>query len=55
MEFWLRHERHGVKVCYSPKEAQTDEKNGWVRFDPHQEAPKRPVLHLPKKGEGKAA
>lgn len=28
------HPVHGTKVAESAKEAEQDEKNGWVRFDP---------------------
>jgi len=31
---WLKHDIHGVKQCYVESEALTDEKNGWVRFEP---------------------
>ena len=34
MIIYLRHERHGTKVAISDLEAEQDEKNGWVRYDP---------------------
>jgi hypothetical protein len=34
MEIWLRHEAHGIKCAHLTTEAESDEKNGWVRFDP---------------------
>lgn len=34
MEIWLRHEAHGIKCAHLQTEAESDEKNGWVRFDP---------------------
>lgn len=30
----LRHPNHGVKVAYLEAEAVSDERNGWVRFNP---------------------
>ena len=31
---WLKHDIHGVKHCYVESEALSDEKNGWMRFEP---------------------
>lgn len=31
---YLKHRKHGAKVAISEQEAQQDEQNGWVRFDP---------------------
>lgn len=31
---YLKHPKHGVKVATMEMEAQYDEQNGWVRFDP---------------------
>ena len=31
---YLHHPKHGVKVATMEMEAQHDEMNGWVRFDP---------------------
>ena len=31
---YLMHPRHGVKIATMEMEAQYDENNGWVRFDP---------------------
>ena len=33
-EIYLMHYRHGVKIATMELEAQYDEQNGWVRFDP---------------------
>jgi len=33
-EIYLMHYRHGVKIATMEMEAQYDEQNGWVRFDP---------------------
>ena len=31
---YLMHPKHGVKIATMEVEAQHDEQNGWVRFDP---------------------
>ncbi len=31
---YLAHPKHGVKIATMEMEAQYDEANGWVRFDP---------------------
>lgn len=36
MEIWLKHPQHGVKCAYIVAEAENDEKNGWIRFDPNE-------------------
>lgn len=36
---YLRHERHGVKIATLEMEAEADEENGWVRFDPDEVTP----------------
>jgi hypothetical protein len=36
---YLRHERHGVKIATLEMEAEADEENGWVRFDPSEVTP----------------
>lgn len=33
-EIYLMHYKHGVKIATMEMEAQYDEANGWVRFDP---------------------
>ena len=33
-EIYLMHPKHGVKIATMEMEAQYDENNGWVRFDP---------------------
>lgn len=33
-EIYLMHPKHGVKIATMEMEAQYDESNGWVRFDP---------------------
>lgn len=33
-EIYLFHPKHGVKIATMEMEAQYDETNGWVRFDP---------------------
>jgi len=33
-EIYLMHYRHGIKIATMELEAQYDEQNGWVRFDP---------------------
>ncbi len=35
MEIYLRHPRHGTKVASMELEAEFDEKNGWVRYNPN--------------------
>ena len=42
---YLMHPRHGVKIATMELEAQYDENNGWVRFDP--DAVVEPVLPEP--------
>ena len=47
---YLMHPRHGVKIATMELEAQYDENNGWVRFDPDdmvEEAPVEPDLPEP--------
>ena len=53
-EIYLMHYRHGVKIATMEMEAQYDEMNGWVRFDPDEieapiveEAVEQPVYDLP--------
>ena len=36
MLIYLKHPRHGVKIATLDLEAEQDEQNGWVRFDPSQ-------------------
>lgn len=31
---YLRHEKHGHKICHSVSEAQADKVNGWEEYDP---------------------
>jgi hypothetical protein len=31
---YLKHPEHGVKVACLDLEAEADEENGWIRFDP---------------------
>ena len=33
-EIYLMHPKHGIKIATMEMEAQFDESNGWVRFDP---------------------
>ena len=33
-EIYLMHHKHGIKIATMEMEAQYDEQNGWVRFDP---------------------
>ena len=53
-EIYLMHYRHGVKIATMEMEAQYDEANGWVRFDPEElaapmaeEAVEQPAYDLP--------
>ena len=39
---YLRHPVHGTKVANMELEAEADEKNGWLRFDPF--APATPAV-----------
>lgn len=39
MVIYLRHPKHGTKVAIAEGEAQADEKNGWVRYNPSAPAP----------------
>jgi len=34
MHIYLKHSIHGAKVAISDLEAEADEKNGWVRYNP---------------------
>ena len=34
---YLFHPKHGVKIATMEMEAQYDEMNGWVRYDPDEE------------------
>lgn len=34
MVIYLKHFLHGAKVAISDSEAEADEKNGWVRYNP---------------------
>lgn len=43
MEIWLKHPQHGVKCAYIVAEAENDEKNGWIRFDPSVKQDEQPV------------
>ena len=42
MNIYLRHPIHGTKVAIIEMEAENDEMNGWVRFDPEEKI-KQPV------------
>jgi len=46
-EIYLMHYRHGVKIATMEMEAQYDEQNGWVRFDPDELVAEAPVDDLP--------
>jgi hypothetical protein len=46
-EIYLMHYRHGVKIATMELEAQYDEQNGWVRFDPDEMAVEAPADDLP--------
>jgi hypothetical protein len=53
-EIYLMHYKHGVKIATMEMEAQYDEANGWVRFDPDElveeaaeEIIEEPVSDLP--------
>jgi hypothetical protein len=46
-EIYLMHYRHGVKIATMELEAQYDEQNGWVRFDPDEMVVEAPVDDLP--------
>jgi sugar (pentulose or hexulose) kinase len=43
-EIYLMHYRHGVKIATMELEAQYDEQNGWVRFDPDEMVADLPEL-----------
>lgn len=47
MHIYLKHPRHGTKVAIAEAEALCDEKNGWVRFDPHEAPPPAPAAEIP--------
>jgi hypothetical protein len=34
MLIYLKHPRHGVKIANMELEAEQDEQNGWVRYNP---------------------
>jgi len=42
---YLKHAKHGYKVCHSVHEAQMDKANGWVEYVPAPPAP--PVSQEP--------
>ena len=45
---YLRHPTHGEKIATMEMEAEQDEKNGWVRYDPDEaEAPSTNELAAP--------
>jgi len=46
-EIYLMHYRHGVKIATMELEAQYDEQNGWVRFDPDETVAEAPADDLP--------
>lgn len=35
MQIYLRHPVNGTKVAIAEEEAKTDERSGWVRYDPN--------------------
>jgi len=39
MVIYLKHPIHGAKVATMEAEAEQDEQNGWLRFDPASPAP----------------
>lgn len=43
-EIYLMHYRHGIKIATMEMEAQYDEQNGWVRFDPDEMVAEPDVL-----------
>jgi sugar (pentulose or hexulose) kinase len=43
-EIYLMHYRHGIKIATMELEAQYDEQNGWVRFDPDEMVDDLPEL-----------
>jgi hypothetical protein len=46
-EIYLMHYRHGIKIATMEMEAQYDEMNGWVRFDPDETVVEAPADDLP--------
>ena len=46
-EIYLMHYRHGIKIATMEMEAQYDEQNGWVRFDPDEMVAEPDVLPEP--------
>jgi len=47
---YLKHEKHGYKVCHSESEASYDKGHGWVEYDPvvaSEPAPPAPVDPIP--------
>lgn len=50
---YLKHEKHGYKVCHSTAEASYDKGHGWVEYDPAvpkvvaEPAPPAPVDPVP--------
>jgi len=45
MVIYLKHPKHGSKVAICDAEAEYDEKNGWVRYNP--DTPSAPVEAAP--------
>ena len=43
MPIYLRHPTHGTKVASMEMEAEYDERNGWERFDPAEDAVAEPA------------
>ena len=46
-EIYLFHPKHGVKIATMEMEAQYDETNGWIRFDPEDMAEDEPTVSEP--------
>lgn len=54
MNIYLKHERHGAKIATMELEAEHDESNGWVRYNPEEPvADIAPVNELEVKRRGR--
>jgi hypothetical protein len=42
MMIYLKHSRHGKKIAYMEQEANDDKKNGWIEYNPDEEAKNAP-------------
>ena len=51
MVIYLKHPVHGTKVAMAELEAEQDEKNGWMRYTPGEQAPVNELRRRRKESE----